>query len=117
MHQILNGSQRQSQLFAQFQDIESKALLHNYLLTPEKWYLAHGAFSGSVIMSVVFGRRARPEDENLQAAMQATEDYLAMLIPGKSVADVFPALAEIPYLKCLQPWRWHADELYERSSK
>ncbi|KAI5360115.1 putative cytochrome P450 [Septoria linicola] len=114
MHQILN--QTQQQIFAPWQDLESKALLYNYLANSDEWYKAHAAFSGSVVLAVVFGRRATPDDQDLRASLQATDEYLAMLGPGSSVADIFPFLTQMPYFTKLQPWRWHADELCERTA-
>ncbi|KAK1846901.1 cytochrome p450 [Colletotrichum chrysophilum] len=113
MHQILNATQRN--IFEPFQDLESKALLLNYLERPDEWWKSHGAFSGSVIMSVVFGRRAGVDDANLSDSLAVSEEFVEYLMPGRAIVDHFPFLANIPWFKSLQPWRWYGDDLYERT--
>ncbi|KAE9574997.1 hypothetical protein CGMCC3_g8928 [Colletotrichum fructicola] len=113
MHQILNATQRN--IFEPFQDLESKALLLNYLERPEEWWKSHGAFSGSVIMSVVFGRRAGVDDANLSDSLAVSEEFVEYLMPGRAIVDHFPFLADIPWFKALQPWRWYGDDLYKRT--
>ncbi|KAL2669767.1 hypothetical protein Neosp_015212 [[Neocosmospora] mangrovei] len=104
MHQILNGTR--ARLFEPYQDIESKALLLNYLQSPQAWFKAHSTFSGSIIMSVVFGRRAGLEDPNLRESLAVSEKFVPYLLPGASLVDHLPFLTRIPWLKSLQPWRW-----------
>ncbi|KAH0438512.1 cytochrome P450 [Colletotrichum camelliae] len=113
MHQILNATQRN--IFEPFQDLESKALLLNYLERPDEWWKSHGAFSGSVIMSVVFGRRAGVDDANLSDSLAVSEEFVEYLMPGRAIVDHFPLLADIPWFKSLQPWRWYGDDLYKRT--
>ncbi|KAF0320397.1 cytochrome P450 [Colletotrichum asianum] len=113
MHQILNATQRN--IFEPFQDLESKALLLNYLERPDEWWKSHGAFSGSVIMSVVFGRRAGVDDANLSDSLAVSEEFVEYLMPGRAIVDHFPFLADIPWFKSLQPWRWYGDDLYKRT--
>ncbi|EQB51192.1 cytochrome P450 [Colletotrichum gloeosporioides Cg-14] len=113
MHQILNATQRN--IFEPFQDLESKALLLNYLERPDEWWKSHGAFSGSVIMSVVFGRRAGVDDANLSDSLAVSEEFVEYLMPGRAIVDHFPFLAEITWFKSLQPWRWYGDDLYKRT--
>ncbi|KAI8167049.1 Cytochrome P450 monooxygenase COX1 [Colletotrichum sp. SAR 10_70] len=113
MHQILNATQRN--IFEPFQDLESKALLLNYLERPDEWWKSHGAFSGSVIMSVVFGRRAGVDDANLSDSLAVSEEFVEYLMPGRAIVDHFPFLADIPWFKALQPWRWYGDDLYKRT--
>ncbi|RKK12166.1 hypothetical protein BFJ66_g10945 [Fusarium oxysporum f. sp. cepae] len=115
MHQILNSNQQN--IFHPFQDIESKALLANYLERPEHWYRAHGAFSGSVIMSVVFGRRAGLDDQNMQDSLSVSEEFVNYIAPGRALVDHFPFLIKIPWFKSLQPWRWYGDDLYRRTRR
>lgn len=115
MHQILNVNQQT--MFEPFQDLESKALLYNYLKSPGDWWKAHGAFAGSIIMAVVFGRRAGLEDPNLLASLAVSEEFVQFLAPGRAVVDIFPFLMKVPWLKSLQPWRWYGDDLYRRTTK
>ncbi|KAF5518693.1 Cytochrome P450 monooxygenase patI [Colletotrichum aenigma] len=113
MHQILNATQRN--IFEPFQDLESKALLLNYLQRPDEWWKSHGAFSGSVIMSVVFGRRAGVDDANLSDSLAVSDEFVEYLMPGRAIVDHFPFLADITWFKSLQPWRWYGDDLYKRT--
>ncbi|THV45592.1 hypothetical protein BGAL_0471g00020 [Botrytis galanthina] len=112
-HSILNVNQQN--LFQPFQDVESKALLYNYLQDPSCWWKAHGSFSASVIMSVIFGRRAAIGDANTEAALKCSEQFEHYLEPGRAVVDVLPFLMKIPWLKNLQPWRWYGDAQYRRT--
>ncbi|KAJ0268738.1 hypothetical protein COL940_013107 [Colletotrichum noveboracense] len=113
MHRILNATQRN--IFEPFQDLESKALLLNYLERPDEWWKSHGAFSGSVIMSVVFGRRAGVDDANLSDSLAVSEEFFEYLMPGRAIVYHFPFLADITWFKSLQPWRWYGDDLYKRT--
>jgi hypothetical protein len=115
MHQILNVSQQTS--FEPFQDIESRALLYNYLKSPDKWWKAHGTFSGSIILSVVFGRRTDLDDPNMAASLAVSEEFVQFLQPGRALVDVFPFLLKVPWAKSWQPWRWYGDDLYRRTRK
>jgi hypothetical protein len=115
MHQILNVNK--SPIFEPLQDIKSKALLFNYLKNPYRCFQAHGAFSSSVIMSMVFGRRAKPDDKNMVLSQALTREFLKFMRPGNSIVDIFPFLARIPWLKSLQPWRWYADDLYVQTRR
>ncbi|KAF5981717.1 cytochrome p450 [Fusarium bulbicola] len=113
MHQILNGTNAPE--FEPYQDVESKTLLFNYLSNPQAWYKAHSTYSGSIIMSVVFGRRADLEDANLCESLAVSEQFVQYLVPGRAMVDHFPFLTQFPWLKGLQPWRWYGDALYRRT--
>lgn len=115
IHQILNTNQQD--IFQPFQDVESRALLANYLAHPETWYRAHGTFSGSVIMSVVFGRRAGLDDKSMRDSLAVSKEFVGYLAPGQALVDHFPFLAKIPWFKSLQPWRWYGDDLYRRTRR
>ncbi|KAH7117183.1 cytochrome P450 [Dactylonectria estremocensis] len=115
MHQILNINRLN--VFEPLQDVESKTLLWNYLQTPDSWWKAHGTYSGSVIMSVVFGRRAGLNDLNLKASLAVSDEFVEYLMPGRVLVDHLPFLTKIPWLKSLQPWRWYGDGLYQRTRK
>lgn len=116
MHQILNVN-NQKKLFQPFQDIESKTLLYNYLQDPDCWWQAHGTYSASVIMSVVFGRRSVIGDANMEASLKASEEFEHFVEPGRAVVDIFPFLTKIAWFKSLQPWRWYGDDLYRRTTR
>jgi len=113
MHQVLNLSQQS--IFKPFQDLESKALMYELLVQPEKWYLSFGRFSSSVILSVVFGRRTNHGDPTFLNIFKTQEDFVPYTMPGASIVDSFPFLANIPIWKKLQPWRWKGDEIYDRT--
>lgn len=115
MHQILNRTQQD--LFYPFQDLESKALLYQYLETPDLWYIAHGRFANSVIMSVVFGRRTSLDDPDLKALLSNAAEFVKYLMPGRALVDLLPWLLKIPYFREWQPWRWHGDKMYRSTAR
>lgn len=115
MHRLLNVSQKAT--FRPFQDLESRALMFQLLDEPETWYLSLGRFSNSVIMSVIFGRRTDPTDQNLSAVYKVQEEFVPYMMPGASIVDAFPVLARIPWLKGLQLWRRKGDDLYQRTTR
>lgn len=110
MHQILNSSQLKN--FEHFQDTESALLMVDYLKEPEKWYLAHGRFSNSIIMSFLFGKPSELDDPRITELLKTSEEFVKFLAPGTTIVDAFPFLAKIDFLKSCQPWRWKADALY-----
>jgi hypothetical protein len=115
MHQILNNTQ--SRMFEPYQDVESKALLLEYARRPEDWWKANSSYAASIIMGVTLGRRAKPDDENVKAALGVAEELIQFFTPGRAVVDLLPFLAKIPYFKSLQPWRWYGDDLYRRTTE
>jgi hypothetical protein len=103
MHSILNGRQAEVK-FVPFQNLEAKQLVHDVLVDPENYHKASQRFSNSVILSVIFGRRARKDDELLQFILGYTGvlgDF--QFNPLKSPADVFMWLNKLP--RPLQWWR------------
>jgi len=115
MHEILGPSQKD--LFAPLQDIETRALLHDYLIGPQNWYKAHGRYSNSIIMNVIFGRRTKSNDANLAELLEISENFLHLFEPCTSFIDSFPFLNKLPIPRRLQPWRWWGDREYERTLK
>lgn len=109
MHQIL--STRQKDTFAQFQDLESKHLLHDYLHHTDRWFSANGRYSNSVIMSVVFGIRSKLDDEEVTKLFETVEMFLEQQQPGANLVDGFPVLAKLP--KQLQWWRAKGNHLFD----
>lgn len=110
MHQILNSSQLKN--FEHFQDTESALLMADYLREPEKWYLSHGRFANSIIMSFLFGKPSELDDPRIAELLKTSEEFVKFLAPGTTLVDAFPFLAKIDFLKSCQPWRWKADALY-----
>lgn len=115
MHQILNKTQQD--IFEPFQDIESKALLYEYLENPGLWWQSNGRYANSVIMSVVYGRRSKLHDPDLAALLRNSGEFVKYLMPGRALVDVLPWLLKIPYFKAWQPWRWYGDKLYESTAR
>lgn len=113
MHQILNTTQKE--IFAPFQDLESRALLFRYLERPGEWWRLHGLYANAIIVNVVFGKRPHETDPDLLALFQTTSEFVKYLIPGNSIIDLLPFLIKIPWFKPLQPWRWYGDDLYRRT--
>jgi cytochrome P450 len=109
MHQIL--STRQKDTFAQFQDLESKHLLNDYLHHTDRWFSANGRYSNSVIMSVVFGIRSKLDDEEVTKLFETVEMFLEQQQPGANLVDGFPVLAKLP--KQLQWWRAKGNHLFD----
>ncbi|KAF2796704.1 cytochrome P450 [Melanomma pulvis-pyrius CBS 109.77] len=113
MHSILNGQQANTK-FAPYQELEVKQLVYDYLQSPEKFNVANQRYSNSIIMSVVFGRRAGIDDPELKAILQAVAELGEYLFnPMKNMCDTFTWLARLP--KFLQWWR-PAGEAYFRKS-
>jgi hypothetical protein len=76
--------------------------------------VANQTFANSVIMSVVFGRRASIDDPELKAILKAVADLGEYLFnPMKNLCDAFPWLAKLP--KPLQWWR-PAGEAYFKNA-
>lgn len=111
MHTIL--SKQQNTVFSPFQDIESKHLLHDYLHTPDKWYLPNQRFANSVIMSVVFGKRMDLEDPKIRDLFETSNALIANVRMGANIVDSLPILAKLP--KCLQWWRGWGDAMYHKT--
>ncbi|KAB5540240.1 cytochrome P450 [Coniochaeta sp. 2T2.1] len=112
-HEVLGPSQRK--IFAPQQDLESKALLFDYLSQPDKWWLAHARYSSSVIMNVLFGRRTKLGDENVTRILNMGEKVFEVIQPGSNIVDAFPWLATVPLPRWMQPWRWEGDKIYEKT--
>jgi len=113
MHQILNNTQHS--IFEPCQDVESRALLYQYLRNPEAFAQATERFANSVIMNVTFGRRTEIGDPDLAVLLENFGEFVKYLSPGRSVVDVIPVLGRLTWLKSLQPWRWYGDRLYRRT--
>lgn len=112
-HEVLGPSQKR--VFAPHQDLESRALLFEYLIRPEDWWLAHARYSSSVIMGVVFGRRTKLGDENVTNILNMGEKIFEIMQPGSNLVDAFPILAKVPLPKWMQPWRWTGDKYYQQT--
>lgn len=113
MHSQLNGKQAETK-FVPYQELESRHLVWDYLNAPEKFFLANQRFSNSVIVSVVFGRRARLDDKQLAIILgQMAEFGKALFSPTVSIADLFPWLARLP--KPLQWWRPYGERYFNET--
>ncbi|KAK5265692.1 hypothetical protein LTR99_008830 [Exophiala xenobiotica] len=113
MHSILNS--RQMTQFAEYQDLESKQLLWDYLKQPDLWFKANQRYANAVIMSVVFGRRLLIDDENLEPLLKQAEDMVNHLQPGSTLVDTFPVLSRLPLW--MQWWRAKGLTMFEESKR
>jgi cytochrome P450 len=86
--------------------------MYQVLEEPQKWYLSLARYSSSVILSVVFGIRAKMYDSAFMTIFETMEDFVPYTMPGHAKVDSLPFLTQIPYLKSFQPWRWKADKIY-----
>lgn len=114
MHGILNGQQQETKFYP-YQELESKQLLYEYLHSPEKWYKANLRYSNSVVMSVVFGRRARMEDPELQELFETAEVMTSNLTAGANIVDMFTWVARLP--KFLQWWRPYGEKWFHETRR
>jgi hypothetical protein len=113
MHSILNSRKAESQ-FVPYQDLEAKQLVYDYLTNSENFHICNQRFSNSVIMSVVFGRRAAINDPELKAILDSVEILTSYLFnPLKSIADVFPWLSKLP--KSFQWWRPEGEKYFNKT--
>ena len=113
MHSILNGQQANTK-FAPYQELEAKQLVYEYLKSPERFNVANQRYANSVIMSVVFGRRAGIDDPELKAILQAVAELGEYLFnPMKNMCDAFPWLARLP--KALQWWRPAGEAYFKKA--
>ncbi|KEF61521.1 uncharacterized protein A1O9_03088 [Exophiala aquamarina CBS 119918] len=113
MHQILMASN--SETYAPFQDIESRALLWQFLHQPEEFY-KHGArFANSGSLSFVFGRRTSMDDANVRLLFSTIDDFMeTQASPSTSMIEQFPWLVRlIP--KPLQWYRPKAERVFRKT--
>lgn len=115
MHSILHNGQSEKK-FTVFQNFESKQLVYELLHDPENFHKASQRFSNSIILSVVFGRRAKKNDELLHFILSYTEvlgQY--QFNPLKSPADIWTGLDKIPQV--LQWWRPFGNRFFNEHVK
>ncbi|KAG5812673.1 hypothetical protein H9Q74_006801 [Fusarium xylarioides] len=115
IHEIIGPGNRN--VFAPLQDVESRTLLYDYLTEPDLWNQANARYASSLIMSMVFGRRTKMGDPNVDRIIETNNEIMKMFEPGSSLIDSFPFLASIPLPKAIQPWRWWGDSVFEQSKK
>lgn len=115
MHEIIGPGNRD--VFAPLQDTESRALLYQYLTEPDRWNQVHARYASSLIMNLVYGRRTKLGDPNVNRIIETNNEIMKMFEPGSNWIDSFPFLAYIPLPKSIQPWRWWGDSVYRTSLK
>ncbi|SPN96509.1 related to cytochrome P450 [Cephalotrichum gorgonifer] len=113
IHEIIGPGNRN--VFAPMQDIESKALIYQYLTEPDLWNQANARYASSLIMSLVFGRRTKMGDANVDRIIETNNEIMQMFEPGSNLIDSFPFLVNIPLPHSIQPWRWWGDRVYKAS--
>uniref|UniRef100_A0A8H7KFH9 Cytochrome P450 n=1 Tax=Bionectria ochroleuca TaxID=29856 RepID=A0A8H7KFH9_BIOOC len=115
IHEIIGPGNRN--VFAPLQDTESRTLLYDYLTQPDLWHQAHARYASSLIMSMVYGRRTKLGDPNVDRIIDTNNEIMKMFEPGSSLIDAFPFLAYIPLPRSIQPWRWWGDSVFEASKR
>lgn len=114
IHEIIGPGNRN--VFAPMQDVESKALLYQYLTEPDVWNQANSRYASSLIMSLVYGRRTKLGDSSVHHIIETMNDVMSMFEPGANLIDSFPFLARVPLIPhSMQPWRWWGDSVYRAS--
>lgn len=113
LHSILNT--RSKNPYRDFQELESKQLLYEYLQFPDQWNHANERFANAVVMSVVFGRRAELNDPGVQELFESSGELLINLQAGYNLVDGFTQLARLPNF--LQWWRPRGERGYKRTIK
>ncbi|KIV77300.1 hypothetical protein PV11_09107 [Exophiala sideris] len=114
MHNLVNSAQAELK-FVKYQELESRQLVWDYLKDPEHWYKANQRFSNSIIMTVVFGRRAGLDDAVLTRMLKQMFEIggLAFSPSIYSAPDYIPWLNYLP--KPLQWWRPYGEDLFKRT--
>jgi cytochrome P450 len=100
MHQLLSGTAMKK--YAEYQDLESKQMLGEYVCRPSEWYNHHARYSNSVINRIAFGRRVLRMTPKLVDIYKVIISFIINNPPG-NIIDCFPELAKLP--KPLQWWR------------
>ncbi|KAL6248504.1 hypothetical protein RBB50_004759 [Rhinocladiella similis] len=113
MHSLLMASN--SETYKPFQDVESRALLWQYLKDPDRYYEHGGRFANSIIFSVVFGRRTSMRDQNVQILFSTIDDFIgSQASPSTALVEQFPWLIKlIP--RPLQWFRPEAERIYKKT--
>lgn len=112
LHQILNT--RTKNPFQRPQELEAIQLVYEYLTVPHRWFEANQRFSNSVIMNVVFGRRAEIGDPSAQMIFESSGEVLKNLAVGYNLVDGFPQLAKLP--RFMQWWRPRGERTHAQST-
>lgn len=115
IHEVIGPGNRN--VFAPQQDVESRALLYHYLTEPDLWNQANARYASSLVISLVFGRRTKMGDPNVDRIIETNNEIMKMFEPGSSLIDSFPFLAYLPLPNSIQPWRWWGDGVYKESLK
>jgi len=87
------------------QRAEASQLLHDVLTNPDGWYTHIRRYSSSVILSVLFGKRApRYETKEVTDFFHAQHKWEEVLEPGAHPPmDLIPILKKVP--ESLAPWK------------
>ncbi|KAH7161954.1 hypothetical protein B0J13DRAFT_632694 [Dactylonectria estremocensis] len=99
---IVGGEASAETKFIPFEELEVRHLVWDYLHTPDQFYTANQRFSNSVIMSVIFGRRAQLGHEQLTKMLKLMAEFGQLLFsPTKNICDLFPWIVGPP--SCMYP--------------
>ncbi|KIW21520.1 hypothetical protein PV08_02100 [Exophiala spinifera] len=110
MHSLLMASN--SETYKPFQDVESRALLWQYLKDPGRFYEHGGRFANS---STVFGRRTSMRDANVQTLFSTIDDFIgSQASPSTALVEQFPWLVKL-LPRSLQWFRPEAERIYKKT--
>ncbi|KAI4156035.1 MAG: hypothetical protein L6R39_001151 [Caloplaca ligustica] len=88
MHHLLSGTALKT--YSCVQEAESTTLLHNYLDQPDQWHKHNYNYSYSIVHRIVFGKRTRQTQEQLDDIRRITVEFIQSI--NSSVFDFFPSL-------------------------
>lgn len=96
-HSLLNISM--STRYQPIQDLESKQLMHDILVDPDRYDEHNRQYSASVIITVTYGHRIPSfEDPLVKKIYSVLQNLQAFSTPGAFLVDSFPTLQYFP------PW-------------
>ncbi|KAK3717009.1 hypothetical protein LTR37_006064 [Vermiconidia calcicola] len=102
LHQALNP--KALRLYKPTQEAEASRLCYALLQDPEGWEKQLERFTSSVVFCVAYGHRIDSLKAQVIADRFQYMHFMASLnIPGKYLAETFPALKHVPSL--LMPWK------------
>ena len=112
LHQRMEGAvltPRASATYVPLQDLESKALLHDFLVNGEGFHRHFEFYAFNIVHTLTYGFRCT---DDLLAESQKMEDNLVdAMTTGKWIVDIFPILNYLP--RVLAPWKKIAERNFE----
>ncbi|KAJ5559804.1 hypothetical protein N7513_002203 [Penicillium frequentans] len=116
VHKLLTP--KSSNTFIPSQEFEAKQLLWDILMdneNQENFYMHIRRYTTSVVMTSTYGRRVPVWDcEDVREIFGLMKEFSEAANPGKHIAEMFPALADIPIF--MQWWRRAAQQSFARQA-